>query len=290
MRCTPLDAPFGAQLHLEAGLPLSPLSTEERATLARAFAQYGLLVVREGPISDAEQIELLAALGRIEPNRDGTPLRMEVTNQHDQTTAPDGELVFHSDYAYDPNPIPGISMYGALVEGEVTPTCFASGTAVLDRLPKRLVSELRTLRAAHACFLEPLGRPGERAEEPDPLIPRGAPGWGPAHYWTHHPAIFEARPGVETLFLCLQHTDRLIGLPRNVSDGLLEEVYGELYAPAQVYEHAWQPHDLVIWDNLAIQHARPEPRPNPRTLRRYHLADVDLTEDYLRVAREQGLV
>ena len=287
MHCSPLDAPVGARLHLETD---EPLTAGERTELRDLFAHHGLLVLRDDPISDERQVELLSVLGRVEPDAEGRPMRMEVTNQHDQTTAPDGELVFHYDYAYDPQPIPAIAMYGALVEGDVTPTCFTSSSSVLSRLPTELVERLRGLRAAHACFLHPLDRPTERTREPDPIVPRGAPGWGPEHYWTHHPAIFTNALGTETLFLCLQHTDRLIDLPRAESDEILEEVYEALYDPTQVYTHRWQSDDLVLWDNLTVQHARPEPRPGPRTLRRYHVSDSDLTADYLRVAREQGLV
>lgn len=82
----------------------------------------------------------------------------------------------------------------------------------------------------------------------------------------------------------------LLGLPRSVSDGGLEEVYEALYAPEQVYSHAWQPDDLVIRDDLTVQHARPAPRDGPRALRRYHVSETDLTADYLRVAREQALI
>ncbi|MCR9092635.1 MAG: TauD/TfdA family dioxygenase [bacterium] len=287
MHVTPLDAPFGAQLHLETDDALGP---EEVDVLRRAFAEHGFLLVREGPIDDARQIELLAALGRVEPDESGAPMRMEVTNQHDETTAPEGELVFHCDYAYDPAPIPVISLYGATIDGDVTPTCFASGASVLDRLAPETVERLRDLTAVHACFLYRHDAPDARSEEPDPLIPRGEPGWGPAHYWHHHAAILENAFGVETLFVCLQHTDRFEGLPRTVSDGLLEELFAALYAPDAIYEHRWQPHDLLIWDNLTIQHARPEPIDRPRTLRRYHVSETDLTADYVRVAREQGIM
>ena len=287
MHCSPLDAPFGARLHLETD---APLGASERAFLRDAFAEHGLLVVRDGPIDDARQIELVSALGRVEPDETGAPMRMEVTNQHAETTAPEGELVFHYDYAYDPAPIPAISLYGALVDGDVTPTCFASSTTVLERIDPKTIEHLRDLTAAHACFLHRLDDPTRRSEEPVPLIPRGDPGWGPDHYWHHHPAIFDNGRGVETLFVCLQHTDRFDGLPRDASDDLLEEIFAALYAPEQVYEHRWQTDDLVLWDNLAVQHARPAPRDGARTLRRYHVSETDLTADYLRVARERGLV
>ena len=85
-------------------------------------------------------------------------------------------------------------------------------------------------------------------------------------------------------------SDRILGMPRANSDALLEELYSALYDPAHVYEHVWHPGDLVIWDNLIVQHARPEPNDRARTLRRFHVSETDLTEDYLRIGRERGYV
>jgi taurine dioxygenase len=30
------------------------------------------------------------------------------------------------------------------------------------------------------------------------------------------------------------------------------------YEPSRIYTHAWQLYDLLIWDNIAVQHARPK--------------------------------
>ena len=53
MRFTPLDAPFGARLHLETD---ASLDDGERESLRTALAKHGLLVVRDGPLDDARQI------------------------------------------------------------------------------------------------------------------------------------------------------------------------------------------------------------------------------------------
>ena len=39
---------------------------------------------------------------------------------------------------------------------------------------------------------------------------------------------------------------------------LLDELFAHLYDPAHMYEHTWQQGDLVVWDNLATQHGRPD--------------------------------
>lgn len=287
MRAVDLDGPFGARLELETD---AQLSVAERAELRRLFGRHGLLVLRDAELSPERQIELLSVLGRIEPDATGRPMRMEVTNQHDRSTAPPGELVFHSDYAYDPETIPAISMYGERVAEGATPTLFASATTVLDRLPGALAASLRDRVASHACFLFRPDAPGVRSREPDPIIRRGEPGWGPDHYWARHPVVRRNAWGVELLFLCLQHTDRVHGFERDESDEILAEVYAAMYAEDRVYAHCWREHDLVMWDNWAVQHARPAPNDRLRHLRRYHVAESDLTEDYLRVGRERGFL
>ena len=131
MRTARLDAPFGLRLELDGQRLLTP---DEGREIRQLLLHHGLLVVRNGEITPDRQIELLSTVGRVEPDETGRPMRMEVTNQHDQSTAPDGELVFHFDYAYDPTPIPAISMYGAVVGEGATPTLFASSAEVLSRL------------------------------------------------------------------------------------------------------------------------------------------------------------
>ena len=76
MQCSPLDAPFGAQIQLDVD---GPLSFGEGEELRRLFAEHGLLVLRGAEISRELQIELVSRLGRIEP---------DVTAGSDQTAFP----------------------------------------------------------------------------------------------------------------------------------------------------------------------------------------------------------
>jgi taurine dioxygenase len=52
-------------------------------------------------------------------------------------------------------------------------------------------------------------------------------------------------------------TDRVVGLPADESEALLADLFEVLYSPDNVLVLDWAVGDLVIWDNLAIQHARP---------------------------------
>jgi alpha-ketoglutarate-dependent taurine dioxygenase len=58
------------------------------------------------------------------------------------------------------------------------------------------------------------------------------------------------------LFVTAHHVDRISDVSEARSAELLQLLFAELYAPHRRYEHVWRLGDLVIWDNLAIQHAR----------------------------------
>ena len=66
-----------------------------------------------------------------------------------------------------------------------------------------------------------------------------------------------ALEGVRVLYVTQVMTREILELPSEESEDLLEELFAHLYAPERVYEHEWREDDLVIWDNIATQHARP---------------------------------
>ena len=48
-----------------------------------------------------------------------------------------------------------------------------------------------------------------------------------------------------------------------------------LYSGEFTYEHRWRLGDLIVWDNVAVQHARRDPAGGNRTLQRVTLAEID---------------
>src|SRR5262249_53659990 len=82
------------------------------------------------------------------------------------------------------------------------------------------------------------------------------------------------RTHVPVLNANLMHTDRVVGLAPDESEALLDDVFAVLYGADNVYEHRWEVGDLVMWDNIALQHGRPEfPLDETRTLQRVALGD-----------------
>jgi len=65
------------------------------------------------------------------------------------------------------------------------------------------------------------------------------------------------------------HTDRIVGLPEADSEALLGELFDHLYAPENTFVLDWSVGDLAVWDNIALQHHRPDfPATAPRTMQR----------------------
>jgi alpha-ketoglutarate-dependent taurine dioxygenase len=64
------------------------------------------------------------------------------------------------------------------------------------------------------------------------------------------------RTGVPLLYVSQQVTMEILGMDPDENEALLEELFAHLYQPEHVALHQWRTGDLVIWDNIAAQHAR----------------------------------
>ena len=78
-------------------------------------------------------------------------------------------------------------------------------------------------------------------------------------------------------------TERIVELADKESELLLEQLFAHLYASANRWDHEWRNHDLVVWDNLAVQHARPNVLADgpPRTLRKVASPMLKLRPDQM---------
>ena len=79
-----------------------------------------------------------------------------------------------------------------------------------------------------------------------------------AHAAGLSPEVVHTEPGI----MVIRHIE---GRTCAESDELIDAIFAELYEPSNVYVHHWTVGDLVIWDNLLLQHGRPA---NPNSVRR----------------------
>jgi taurine dioxygenase len=250
-----LPGPIGAEVR---GLdPRGPLDHEQVAQLRDAFDRRHLVLVPEQRVAGVEQVAFCRHFGPISP--EGPDGYGYVSNVHPTGVLREGALLFHSDLAFTAEPVQAISLHALEVPHQGAPTIYADAVGVLDRMDPALRRALEGLRIVNVYdFTLPTDqRMRERDLAPgSPVVERPMVGVHP-------------RTGQPVVNANAMQTDRIVGLPEADSDALLSELFDVLGAPANTLVLDWRVGDLVIWDNLALQHARPEfPVSEPRTMQR----------------------
>lgn len=254
--------PFG----IEAGLVFqSPASDADRAELARLYMRDGLLVAHDLNLTMDEQRELCGAFG---PVPDSPYENFYVSNTRSDGFLGAKELQWHNDVPYLPSPYLVAALHAVDVDPDAAATRFVSGYRAYEVLPEILKARVKGMKA-----LQVRQRMSERANRLDDLEA--------GDLCTVHPVVrTQAGTGRPYLFVNENMTACIIGLSSGDSDALLEELFSYLYAPDAIYDHVWKPGDLVVWDNLSVQHARGRAGTGARTLQRVTCTRYTYTEQY----------
>jgi taurine dioxygenase len=85
-----------------------------------------------------------------------------------------------------------------------------------------------------------------------------------------HPIV---RRHPETGRTCLylgDHAESIVGMPYDEGRALIDELNALAVHPDLTYEHHWQPHQLIVWDNRCLMHRATEydPHTQSRVVRR----------------------
>lgn len=263
IKAQPIEgSPFGIEVQLDLN---APLSDAEREALKRLYMKDGLLLFRGQDLSMDQQIDACSIFGPVLRNSRENYL---VSNVHEEGLLGNRELLFHNDVPYVPAPYLGGSLHALEVDEGVSSTRYASGFRAWERLPLDLRRRVEDLNALHIK-----GRSiGKRTRMTD---------LRPGDNCAVHALIGRqeetARPYI---FACVEMTGLLLGPSEDEGEALLQQLFEYLYAPEEVYEHRWRVGDIVIWDNLAIQHARSGITSGRRTLQRVTIAEHGYWDQY----------
>jgi taurine dioxygenase len=145
------------------------------------------------------------------------------------------------------NPMQVLSLYGHRVEPPTVPTRFASMVLGEATLPAGLRAQIDGKRAVHQTGQQRRGEHKDELVVPEHEVVRST---AKPVIWNH------PRTGQPLLFVSQQMTARIEDMEPDASESLLEELFAHLYRPEVVVDHEWRQGDLVVWDNLAVQHAR----------------------------------
>jgi taurine dioxygenase len=260
-----LDAPLGAEVR---GIDLhGTLDTDVVARLLEAFDRCHMLLFRNQDLSGEEQVQLCRHFGPIAPEAAGG--YGYVSNARDTGVLREGALPFHSDFAFTHDPVKAISLFAEELPTVGAPTVFADAVCALDRMP----ASLRKRIAPHAIVnVYDFTLPTDRRMRERDLAP-GSP------VVERHMIGVHPRTGAAVVNANAMHTDRVVGVTEAESEALLAELFDALYGPDNTFTLDWAVGDLAVWDNIALQHHRPDfPATQPRTMRRVCIHDKTALE------------
>jgi taurine dioxygenase len=262
VKTSPLE-PFGLALNIDLRLPLEePAQAELRALLA----EHDLLLFQNQGLTMDDQVRVMGYLGDVLQSPEG---RGQIRHDNGLGTSP---LAFHSDLAFSPEPLRALSLH-ALQVGE-TATRFAHARGAYSRLTDQQRALIEGTSALHVWPTELGSR--NRDAVVDSRFPRST-----------HPVVWR-QPGHEApiLFICENSTDSLHGFSPADSEALLTDLFAGLYSPEFILEHHWNAGDLLIWDNIAVQHGRAGiAQHGPRILQRVALGRFGLADQHPELAQ-----
>lgn len=237
-------------------------------------AHHGLVFRGQDALPVEAQVRLIERFGPALQEREPGQFHSYVTNTVGEGGGVDdmydgyreGALTPHMDFTYTRHPADAISLYAEAIPEGGTQTRFYSNSLPLARMSRERRAQLASHRIRCVLDLEDLQEDIVRYEAP--------PTEGRASVQHHEwPLVREhpRKPGHFVLFCTLQQTECVVGVPREESRALLRELFDQhLYVAGNCYVHEWRAGDLLVWDNLALQHGR-ERTPllaGARTLRR----------------------
>jgi len=244
-----------------AGLDLrEPIDDATRHALVAAWHAHYVLVIRDQDISIDDQRRFVSCFGELQPTRSrpgqrANPDILYVANvpiEGEIGELPEGDMQFHADQCYYETPTKGAVLYAQEVPASGGNTLFCNTGRAYETLPPELRARIDDLDVLFAYDYQK-----NAYHRPTTTLPDGPRAVHPAVI--AHPAT-----GLPKLFVNRLMTDSLVGLPRAESDALLQRLFDHMERPEMIYEHVWRPGDVVIWDNLAVAHARTDFDPAER--------------------------
>lgn len=266
IKVEPTGAATGARV---TGVDLGKeLDAETVAAIHRAWMDHQVLVFPGQDLTEAEQIRFARLWGEF-PKRDRFYTRAEkdvadksimlVSNIREDGkpigSLPDGEMMFHSDGAYDEHPYKYSMLFAIELPSTGGNTLFANMYKAYETLPEDLKKKLASCTALQRYY--------------SGTVQRDRHGGAYSGEFSHPVFIEHDETGRTALYVSRLITMRINELPEDESDEIIAFLFDHLERPEMIYEHVWSLGDVVMWDNRCLNHARTDfPDDERRLLRR----------------------
>ena len=271
MEFRPLHPDFGVEV---LGFDLQHGRSEaDIADLREAYDRHSLLLFRGSDrLNHERHVEIAGWFGPPSPV-DNSGQGDFVSVLHNRDPAGSMLLPFHSDLTYTDFPIKAICLQAIELPGRPTSTTFVSNFNAWNRLSAERQQQLVGLTLRHVHISD-------------------VPEYNWPDFIADHPLRFPHPRNGRPLLLCTElHATRILELEEAESAALIAELLADQYASGRQYDHAWELNDVIMLDNIAVQHARREKSDfagGPRALQRVALCEITLQESIDRAWAKQA--
>jgi alpha-ketoglutarate-dependent 2,4-dichlorophenoxyacetate dioxygenase len=279
---TPLAQVFAGEV---AGVDCcAPLDAETVAAIEAGMDRYAVLVFRDQPLTDEQQLAFTRHFGELESYATPGHIRMQkdqrlgpgiadfsnLDKNGDIMSAEDrvwffklGDRLWHSDSSFRPIPAKYSLLSGRVVPTWGADTEFADMRAAYDALDQRTKTEVEDLVCEHSLMYSRAAI-GFTDLTPDEI----------AAFKPIRQRLVRTHPvtGRKSLFLA-SHAGAIVGWTVPEAQMFLRDLVEHATQREFVYAHKWRVGDLVMWDNRQTMHrARRFDRTEVRDVRRTTLA------------------
>ena len=242
------------------------LSGREASTIREVLERRGVVFFRGLEICDEEQVAIATTLGTLVANEGQGGINKisldEKVNQRAKYLR--GSMFWHFDGSLQPLPNLATLLRAVQLSEIGGQTEFCNTYAAYEDLPEEDKEAIADLRVVHSAERSQYYVTPEMSYD-EVAFWQKSPTKACPMVWTH-------QSGRKSLLLGAT-SDYVIGLPVEESRALLARLRDWATQPQYVYQHQWQPGDLLIWDNTGTMHrVLPYPVDSGRLMHRTILA------------------
>lgn len=257
MKITPLDAPLGARI---TGVDFRKTPDEPVAAEIRSIIhEYQVAIFPSQTFNAEQQLAFTQVLGPVRKRKlpadyvvpvssSKTPGIAYVSNIRDANgeptgVIPDGEMWFHHDTCYTNEPDKFTMLCALAIPRRGGNTMWCNMYKAWETMPEDLKRTIRGKKALSVYDYATIEKPNIQN------LDNIEKAWQPC-------VVTHPQTAREALFVNRLMTCQIEGLSNEESAAILDPIFDHAEQMQFVYEHEWTVGDFIIWDNLAVTHAR----------------------------------